>query len=191
MNEDKKPLPRYKKVKTSRKGEEYKSLRFIKAVSETAKKIKERNTKKLNYNDYKEITKKVYKRDDIITISRLRNRMKTEIAQNMINQALITFYNQAELNEEEAIKMLKLAKDTAIEKKDVNNLLKIVEKYESATNLTHKNAVNVSQTQIIDYSKLGKDGQPAVKTVKTIETTINNAQDCDINNEPDQTNDKV
>ncbi len=171
MDEIKKALPRYKKVKVSRKGEEQKSLRFIKTVSATAKKIKERNTKKLNYNDYKDITNEVYKKSDIISISRVRSMMSTEIAKNMINQELIRFYNEAELNESEAIKMLKLAKDTAIEKKDIGNLLKIVEKFESASNLTVNNGVKATYRETTDFSKLGKDGQPEVKTTKTLEIT--------------------
>ena len=101
--------------------------------------------------------------------------MTSEITKQDINKALIDFYAQAGLTKDESIKMLNLAKDTAIEKKDVNNLLKIVEKYESAANLTHKNTITARTTETIDYSKVGKDGHPSQKMVKTLELTKSEA----------------
>ena len=87
--------------------------------------------------------------------------------------------------------MLNLAKDTAIEKKDVNNLLKIVEKYESAANLTHKNTITARTTETIDYSKVGKDGQPAQKVTKTLELTKNEAISSLESHDKDKVDDNV
>ena len=166
-----------KKIKAlkSRKGEEYKSLRFVKAVAATAQRIIEKDFKKLNDNDYKDIALRIYKRNDIITISRIKNMMNTDIAKNMINSELVTYYNQANLTKERIPDLLKKVEEYADLKKDGNLILKLVEKTENVNNLTQKQSITARSSETIDYSKMGKDGNPLKKVTKTLEMTTNEA----------------
>lgn len=182
---------RYTKKLKNKQDKFRNSFRYKKLIAEAVKTIINNDSLVFSKDDIRAISDKVYKRQDLLVCGRVRSTLNQELVKADINTALIEFYSSAGLDKKEAINLLNLAKEMAKEKKDVTNLLKIVEKYETAANLTHKNAVNVSQTQIIDYSKLGKDGLPTVKTVKTIETTINNAQDCDIRQDQEQVNDNT
>lgn len=168
-------IEKKKKFQAYRQKYDQQQLRTIKLIAETVKKIVKNNDKRLSNEDIKDLCLRVYGKYDKIKHIRVRNSLAQELMQNKINTALIEFYSQAGLNKDEAIKMLNLAKDTAIEKKDVNNLLKIVEKFESASNLTGNNGVKATYKETTDFSKLGKDGQPEVKTTKTLEITKNEA----------------
>ncbi len=146
-------------------------LRTIKLIAGAVKRIIKNNNKNLSNNDIKELCLTVYGKYDKIKHVRVRNQLSQEAIQTSINTALIEFYSSAGIDKEEAVKLLNLAKEIAKEKKDVTNLLKIVEKYENAANLTHKNTITARTTETIDYSKLGKDGNPVQKVTKTLEVT--------------------
>ncbi len=169
-----------KKFRQYRQKYDQQQLRTIKLIAETVKTIVKNDNKNLSNNDIKELCLKVYHKYDKIKHVRVRNTLNTEITQNKINEALISFYSSAGLNKEEAINLLNLAKETAKEKKDVTNLLKIVEKYENAANLTQKTATRATYSETTDFSKIGKDGQPAQKIVKTLELTNEQAIASDI-----------
>ncbi len=166
-------------------------LNYLRLLGETAKKIIQKGSKQLNINDYKDIALKVYKKNGYILARSIKRMMETDLARTQVNTALIEFYSQAGLNKDEAIKMLNLAKDTAIEKKDIGNLLKIVEKYESASNLSDNKGVKATYRETTDFSKLGKDGRPEVKTTKTLEITKNEAIGSLESNDKEVGNDNV
>lgn len=163
----------------SRKGEEFKSFRFLKAVAEAVNIIIEKDIKKLSWKDYSRIATKVYKRNDIITISRIKNLMNTDIAKNMINNQLVSALNKANLSIERLPELYEKVEKYADEKKDGNLVLKLAEKVEKAHNIAAENRVSVSQTQIIDYSKVDQDGNPAIKQVKKIEKSVNVGENID------------
>lgn len=157
-----------KKFRTYREKHNQGQLRTIKLIAATIKLIVKNNSKNLSNSDIKYLCEKVYSKYDRIKHVRVRNMLSQEIVQNKINTALITFYSNI-LDETVARECLKIAIDTAKEKRDVPNLLKIAEKYENAANLTQKSSVTARTTETVDYSKIGKDGLPTSKVVKTLE----------------------
>ena len=179
-----------KKLK-DRRAEERNTLRYKKLIAAAVNLVVKNNSLRYTKDDIKTISLSIYKSYNKLKHIRVWNQLTSEITKQDINKALIDFYAQAGLTKDESIKMLNLAKDTAIEKKDVNNLLKIVEKYESAANLTHKNTITARTTETIDYSKVGKDGQPAQKVVKTLELTKNESIGSDISLDNGKGNDNV
>lgn len=162
----------------------YNKLHYLKLVGKTAQRIKEKDTKQLSLQDYKDIGNEVYKiPTNGIKARSIKRMMEQPPAKQLINAQLIKLYDESGLSLEDAKKLLEIAKSAAIEKKDVTNLIKLAEKIERAHNLVDNNRVNVSQTQIIDYSKVDEAGNPAVKEVKKIETsTSNNVIDTNLNN---------
>ena len=178
------------KVK-DRQAEERNTLRYQKLIAAAVNLAVKNNSLRFTKDDIKTISLSIYKSYNKLKHIRVYNQLTSEITKQDINKALIDFYAQAGLTKDESIKMLNLAKDTAIEKKDVNNLLKIVEKYESAANLTHKNTITARTTETIDYSKVGKDGQPAQKVVKTLELTKNEAISSLESHDKDKVDDNV
>jgi len=163
------------KYQDRREKHKIQKLRYIKLVGETVKTIIRNNDKRLSNNDIKEICLKTYKKYDKLSHVRVRNELSQEITQKLVNQQLMSFYSKADLNEETAKDMLKQTIEIAKEKKDGNLLLKIVEKYESAANLTQKHGITARTTETTDFSKIGKDGLPAQKVVKTLEVTTSEA----------------
>jgi len=179
-----------KKLK-DRRAEERNTLRYKKLIAAAVNLAVKNNSLRFTKDDIKTISLSIYKSYNKLKHIRVYNQLTSEITKQDINKALIDFYAQAGLTKDESIKMLNLAKDTAIEKKDVNNLLKIVEKYESAANLTHKNTITARTTETIDYSKVGKDGQPAQKVVKTLELTKNDSISSLEGHDKDKVDDNV
>ena len=163
------------KVKDLKENKHVTKLHYLKLVGKTAQKIVEKDTKQLNINDYKDIARQVYNKDGYILARSIKRTMETAPARQMINSELISIYNEANLSKHEIKPLLDQVKTWIIEKKDVTNGMKLIEKIEKVNSLLENSTVNVSQTQIIDYSKIGKDGQPAQKVVKTLEITKSEA----------------
>lgn len=162
-----------KKLK-SRKGEEFKSFRFLKAVAEAVNIIIEKDIKKLNWKDYTRIATKVYKKNDIITISRVKNMLKTDIAKNMIDNQLVAALNKANLSIERLPELYKKVEKYADEKKDGNLVLKLAEKVEKAHQLEAK--MTERTVEKWDFSAI--DQEPVkVSETKIIEKTVSKTAD--------------
>jgi len=162
-------------------------LRYIKLVSETVKHIISNNDKRLSNNDIKEICIKVYKKYDKLKHVRVRNELSQGVTQNKINNELQRIYTDAGLSKDALKPLLESIKLWIDEKKDVTNALKLVDRIESANNLVQKQSISARTTETTDFSKIGRDGQPAQKVTKTLEITTKSDKsedNIDSNNAP-------
>ena len=158
-----------------KKSKEYRGLRYKKLIAEIVKKTVESGNPKLTNNDIKEISLKIYKSNDKIKCSRVKSMMQQEIVKNDVNNELQRIYTDAGLSKDALKPLLESIKIWIDEKKDIANALKLAEKIERANNLTQGSSITARTTETTDFSKIGKDGQPAQKVVKTLEITKSEA----------------
>jgi hypothetical protein len=166
------------------------SLRYKKLISLTAQQIIRKDTLRLNDSDYKEIAFKLRNRTDKLLISRIRQTLHQEIVKNDVSNELIRIYTEAGLSKDEIKPLLENVKSWIIEKKDITNGLKLIDKIEKVNNFDN-NGVKATYKETTDFSKLGKDGQPAQKVTKTLEITKNEAIRDDMSNDLNKVNDSV
>lgn len=168
---------RYERKVDSLKKQDYRNrLIYRKLLASIVKKIIERDTFRLNDDDIKTISKEVYKKTSSIQIKVIKRIMNADVVKQDIKQELQRIYTDAGLDKKEIKPLLESIKTWIVEKKDITNGLKLVDKMESVHNLAGNNQMKVSQSQIIDYSKVDEAGNPAVKEVKKIETSTNNIE---------------
>lgn len=180
-----------RKTEQLKKNKHSTKLHYLKLVGKTAQKIVEKDTKQLNINDYKDIARQVYNKDGYILARSIKRTMETLEARQMINSELISIYNEANLSKHEIKPLLDQLKQWIIEKKDITNGLKLIEKIEKVNNLIDGGTVKAHYSETTDFSKLGKDGEPTKKVTKTLEITKNEAIRDDISNDLDKVNDNV
>lgn len=174
-----------------RQPNEFKQLRYSKLIGEVVKKILKNNSKILKKNDLSEICIKVYGSTNKIKEIRVRKVIESAIAKQDIDNELRRIYSDAGLDKEELKVLLSDAKQWIKEKKDITNALKLAQMIGAANNLDHNNSVKATYRETTDFSKIGKDGQPVVKTSKTLEITKNEATGTLESTDPVQGNDNV
>lgn len=157
------------KEKRDNRPNDYKQLRYTKLVAEVVKRIVRNDSKILKKNDLSEICIKVYGQTNKIKEIRVRKMLDAPIVKNDINEALMRFYTNAGFNQETAEKLIKNVLTWIDEKKDTGNAIKMIEKYETAANLAQKSASKATYSETTDFSRIGKDGNPALKVTKTLE----------------------
>ena len=166
-----------------KKSKEYRGLRYKKLIAEIVKKTVESGNPKLTNNDIKEISLKIYKSNDKIKCSRVKSMMTQEIVKNDVNNELQRILTDAGFPKDKLKELYTNAEKYANDKKDGNLLLKIAEKIERANNLTQGSSITARTIETTDFSKIGKDGNPAQKVVKVLEITKNEAIRDDIGND--------
>ena len=155
--------------------EERNSLRYRKFIATIIKLIVSKDDKRLTNNDIKTISLTIYKRYDKLRHIRIRSTLSQGIVKTDINNELQRIYTDAGLSKDALKPLLESIKSWIDDKKDITNALKLVDKIERANNLGLNNTITARTTETIDYSKVGKDGQPAQKVVKTLELTKTDA----------------
>jgi len=190
-----------KKFQAYRQKYDRQQLRTIKLIAEAVKLIISNNNKRFDNKDIKDLSLKVYSDYNKFNHIRIRNTLMRTDVQETINNELLKIYIEAGLSKDEIRPLLENVKSWILEKKDIANGLKLIDKLETVNNLAQKNSFTARTTETIDYSRLGKDGQPAQKVTKTLEISKNTSDimpeneektrentQADIENEPKREN---
>ncbi|MFA6309730.1 MAG: hypothetical protein WC677_08385 [Clostridia bacterium] len=167
------------------------SFRYKKLIAEAVKTIIANDSLVFSKDDIKAISNKVYKRADLLVCGRVRSTLNQEMVKIDVNNELQKILNEAGLDKNKLKTIYETVEQIANDKKDGNLLLKIAEKIERANNLTENNSTRATYRETTDFSKLGKDGQPAQKVTKTLEITKNEAIRDDMSNDLDKVNDNL
>jgi len=180
-----------KKFQAYRQKYDRQQLRTIKLIAEAVKLIISSDNKRFDNKDIKDLSLRVYSTYNKFNHIRIRNTLMRTDVQDTINNELLRIYSEAGLSKDEIKPLLENVKSWIIEKKDITNGLKLIDKIENVNRLSQNNTITARTTETIDYSKVGKDGQPAQKVTKTLELTKNEAISSLESHDKDKVDDNV
>jgi len=148
---------------------EINSLRMQKAITLAAQIILDKNSKKLNKEDYLKIAKDCYNINTYILAKRLKRVMKTEEVQKRIDNAIVQSLLDVGIDKEHALKLLKTSEKLMIETKKGKDLKDLAFDYlELLGEMPAKTKVTATQTTNYEPGQLEDSYNTAEKEIKVV-----------------------